>query len=96
LAGQTGGAIRLSLIFLVLFASRQKEQKKLHVCWPPGRRSIGPGLIFLLFLFFVSRQRKERHLKIYFFNDVCSFFCLCKRKNERKANRNDIQPLPVP
>jgi len=24
LAGQTGGAIRLSLIFLILFASRQK------------------------------------------------------------------------
>jgi hypothetical protein len=28
LAGQTGGAIRLSLIFLVLFASRQKEHKE--------------------------------------------------------------------
>ena len=27
-AGQTGGAIRLSLIFLVLFASRQKEHNE--------------------------------------------------------------------
>ena len=27
LAGQTGGAIRLSLIFLLLFPSREKEEK---------------------------------------------------------------------
>jgi len=49
--GQTSGAFGLALIFLVLFASRQKERK-------------------------IKKQ-------IYLY----SFFCLCKRKNQRKAHR---------
>jgi len=58
---------------------RLQSIKTVHVRRPARPAEHRPGLIFLLFLFFVSRQRKERHLKIDFFNDVCSFFCLCKR-----------------
>jgi hypothetical protein len=76
-----------------------------HVRWPARPAEHRAGLDFLLFLFFVSRQRKERHLRIDFFDDVCSFFCLCKRKNEtclpagrEKHTGNDPiaigQPLP--
>jgi hypothetical protein len=70
----------------------------------PGRRSFGPGLIFLLFLFFVSRQRKESYYgfsskseetdstykrKVY----ILSFAC-AKESNKEKHTGNDIQPLP--
>ena len=70
----------------------------------PGRRSIGPGLIFLLFLFFVSRQRKESYYS--FSSDseeidstykrkvhILSFAC-AKESNKEKHTGNDIQPLP--
>ena len=61
LAGQTGGAIRLSLIFLVLFASRQKEQKKLHVRWPAkSSGAFAFGCPFLCF-FLLGKQKKERN-----------------------------------
>jgi hypothetical protein len=32
LAGQMGGAIHLSLIFLLLFLSRKKEEKEFKAC----------------------------------------------------------------
>jgi hypothetical protein len=58
-AGETGGAIRLSLIFI-------------------------------FFLFFVSRQRKERRMLLL---SVLSFAC-AKERTKEKHTGNDIQPLP--
>jgi hypothetical protein len=54
-----------------------------HVRWPAKTSgAFGFGLIFLVL--FASRQ-KERKINEYIY--LCSFFCLCKRKNERKAHR---------
>jgi hypothetical protein len=60
----------------------------------PGRRSIGPGLIFLLFLFFVARQRKERHLRIDFLMIYVLSFACAKERTKEKHTGNDVQPLP--
>jgi hypothetical protein len=43
-----------------------------HVRWLPGRRSIGPGLIFLVLF---SSRRKEQ--KNYLNRTLLTFFCLC-------------------
>jgi hypothetical protein len=55
----------------------------------PGRRSIGPGLIFLCF-FFVARQKEQTFkddLMIY----VLSFAC-AKERTKEKHTGNDVQP----
>jgi len=56
----------------------------------PGRRSIGPGLIFLLL--FASRQKvgeeTENNLSLY----VLSFAC-AKERTKEKHTGNDVQPL---
>jgi hypothetical protein len=66
----------------------------------PGRRSIGPGLIFLLL--FASRQKVNEilnsmpinftkiHRDIFY---VLSFAC-AKERTKEKHTGNDIQPLP--
>jgi hypothetical protein len=54
----------------------------------PGRRSIGPGLIFLVL--FASRQKEQKDL-IQFY--VLSFACAKERRKEKHTG-NDLQPLP--
>jgi hypothetical protein len=61
-----------------------------HVRWPARPAVHRRRMIFLLFLFFVSRQRKER--KSYFIYAL-SFAC-AKESAKEKHTGNDIQPLP--
>jgi len=63
-----------------------------------GRRSIGPGLIFLIL--FASRQKEYKSYSKKFY--VLSFACVPKvigtgaRKNERKAHRQWFTAIVVP
>ena len=55
----------------------------------PGRRSIGPGLIFLVL--FASRQKEHKsYLNKYY---ALSFAC-AKESTKEKHTGNDVRPLP--
>jgi hypothetical protein len=54
-----------------------------HVRWP-GQTSGAFGLALIFLVLFASRP-KERKVKKQIY--LRSFFCLCKRKNQRKAHR---------
>jgi len=54
----------------------------------PGRRSIGPGLIFLVL--FASRQKEYKPIQYIF---ILSFAC-AKERTKEKHTGNDVQPLP--
>ena len=58
---------------------------------PPGQRSFGPGLIFLVL--FASRQKEHESYSNKFY--VLSFAC-AKERTKEKHTGNDLQPLPAP
>jgi len=58
----------------------------------PGRRSFGPGLIFLVL--FASRQKEQNLFNKYYVRVYLLSFACPKESNKEKGTGNDVQPLP--